>query len=86
MDTDESIVRKYQRSGLVMQARKSDANYELQFVAPLVRIILGQFLYTAPLHFERSPDDFDIFLIMSIEHMRPSVLSTSLSCGVNGNA
>src|SRR5205085_2759465 len=87
VDTDDlQIVRKYQRSGLVTQARNINDDYHLQFAAPLVRIILGRLLYNAPLNVERSPDDFDMFLIMSIERMRPSVLSTSLSRDVNRNA
>ena len=67
-------------------AKNINDDYHLQFAAPLVRIILGRFLYNAPLNLERSPDDFDTFLIMSIERMRPSVLSTSLSRDVNRNA
>src|SRR5262249_22266065 len=77
VDTAE-IVDKYQRSGLVTRVGHSRTG-RLQFAAPLVRVILGQNLYTAPLNLSRAQDDFDEFLTLSIQRMRPSVLRKSLS-------
>jgi hypothetical protein len=82
IDTDNEtvslIISNFKHSGLVTQAGNGSRN--LQFAAPLVRVILGQHLFTAPATLSNLPkaDDFENFLVMSICRMRPSILRESL--------
>ncbi|CAG8753394.1 7276_t:CDS:1 [Ambispora leptoticha] len=75
----QEALRRLTRSGLVTYSGRS----RLQFAAPIVRIIMGQRLYTAPLDLETSNGSFEAFLQTSIERMRPSELRKSLSHGTN---
>ncbi|CAG8559314.1 4284_t:CDS:2, partial [Paraglomus occultum] len=60
------------------QAGNGSCNW--QFAAPLVRVILGQRLFTAPATLSNLPkaNDFENFLVMSICRMRPPILRESL--------
>src|SRR5437763_10930802 len=80
-----AIANKFKRSGLITHADEFDSSH-LQFAAPLVRIILWQHMYTSRLSFIRANTNFDAFLCLSIERMRPSALHTSLSHGIKKNS
>ncbi|RUP45803.1 hypothetical protein BC936DRAFT_147715 [Jimgerdemannia flammicorona] len=72
-----SIIENFLYSGLITYADKGG----MQFPAPLVRVILGQRLYSAPMSISNEQDkaiDFTSFLCRSIERMRPSVLRKQL--------
>ena len=77
-------VAKFVRSGLVTHA----GNNRMQFAAPLMRIVLGQRLFTAQLTITDKPRDTDFyaFLRLSIQRMRPSVLRKSMSHGSGADA
>lgn len=84
-DGFEEIITKFRRCGLLIDARTN----RLQFAAPLVRIFLMDRLFTASLHLRKSlvrASDFDAFLRLSIERIRPSALRESLSRGSYENS
>ena len=73
------LAGRFKRSGIITQA--GNENGHLQFTTPLVRVILGQLLFTASLALNNLPkvDDFEEFLTISIRRMRPSVIRESFS-------
>jgi len=73
----QKALHRLTRSGLVTYSGRS----RLQFAAPVIRVIMGQRLYTSRLHLGTSSGDFEAFLSTSIERMRPSKLRQSLSRG-----
>ncbi|KAF0501901.1 crinkler family protein [Gigaspora margarita] len=75
VDPLDEIARKFKRSGLITEAIVGC----YQFSAPIVRIILGSKLFKAQTSLTRSIQDFDSFLLLSIERMRPLTLAKSLS-------
>lgn len=57
-------------------------NEQLQFTAPIMRMALGQYLFTASgCSSHLCATNFEEFMIRSIERMRPSVLRNSLGRG-----
>ncbi|CAG8633139.1 1139_t:CDS:1 [Paraglomus occultum] len=78
----QNTLMDFMRSGLVTYAGRS----RLQYAAPLIRIIMGKRLYTHRLGLAPSGNNFEQFLRLSIERMRPSELCSSLSHGLDKNS
>ena len=79
-DLDEDMVRRFIKSGLL--ARN---NSGLQFAAPIMRVMLGQRLFTARVSDPYSSTTFDEFLIRAIERMSTYALKRSLGRGAIRN-
>src|SRR6185312_1809538 len=79
----ENISKKLKRSGLITETGDPS---RWQFAAPLVRIVIGHKLFTMPVSYTRSSGNFEEFLCLTIERMRPSVFTNSLSHGNHRNA
>jgi len=71
-----NAAQKFKRSGLITEAWGGS---RMQFAAPLMRVVLGSKLFTAHISLTRSANDFDTFLLLTLERMRPSTLRESLS-------
>ena len=73
------VFRKSTHSGLITPT--SERSERLHFAAPLVRVVLGQHLFSAPSNLGKLPraQAFDKFLELSICPLRPSIPRGSLS-------
>ncbi|CAG8774817.1 9208_t:CDS:2, partial [Cetraspora pellucida] len=73
------VTKKFIKLGLFSTI---DSNEQIQFSAPIMRVILSQRLFTSPVNFGSLPaKTFDEFLMRTIERMNPSKLSESFGKG-----
>lgn len=75
--------KKFKCLGLITEAIE-EGGY--QFVAPIVRVILGSRLFNSRTSLTQSTGDFDNFLLLSIERMRSLILLNSLSRNISESA
>jgi len=80
--TVTKIIKDFKHCGILTDTITADNNPEgstlLQFAVPLVRVILGQRLFTSSQAL-RTAENFEEFLTLSISRMQPSKLRISLS-------
>lgn len=76
----DPVVKKFIKMGLITTIDTNDER--LMFSAPIMRSILSNYLFKAPLNVNQSPTaTFDEFLVRTIERMSPSTLKESLGKG-----
>lgn len=78
LDSSENAVKKFIKSGLL-----AHKNSGLQFAAPIMRIMLGQRLFTSRVFGSFGSATFEEFLTRTIERMSTSALKESLGRGLN---
>ncbi|CAG8592147.1 4995_t:CDS:2, partial [Acaulospora colombiana] len=78
------VTNKFVKMGLFSTF---DSDERIQFSAPITRVILSHYLFTAPVNFKSLPArTFDEFLVRTIERMSPSKLSESIGKGYGDNS
>ncbi|CAG8596882.1 1962_t:CDS:2 [Dentiscutata erythropus] len=78
------VVKKFIKIGLFSTI---GPNEQIQFTAPIMRVILSHYLFTAPLNFESLPArTFDEFLLRTIERMNPDNLRQLLGKGCDNDS
>ncbi|CAG8505027.1 10504_t:CDS:2 [Acaulospora colombiana] len=78
------VANKFIKMGLFSTV---DINEQIQFSAPIMRVILSHHLFTAPVNFKSLPaETFEEFLVRTIERMSPSKLYKSFGKGYGANS
>ncbi|GBC49492.1 uncharacterized protein OCT59_015739 [Rhizophagus irregularis] len=73
----DPVIKKFIRMGLITTINTNDER--LTFSAPIMRSVLSNYLFKAPLNVNQSPSStFDEFLLRTIERMSSSTLKESL--------
>ncbi|PKC55118.1 hypothetical protein RhiirA1_446908 [Rhizophagus irregularis] len=76
----DPVIKKFIKMGLITTINTNDER--LTFSAPIMRSVLSNYLFKAPLNVNQSPSStFDEFLLRTIERMSSSTLKESLGKG-----
>ncbi|PKC00883.1 hypothetical protein RhiirA5_427567 [Rhizophagus irregularis] len=76
----DPVIKKFIKMGLITTINTNDER--LTFSAPIMRSVLSNYLFNAPLNVNQSPSStFDEFLLRTIERMSSSTLKESLGKG-----